>query len=105
VAAGNSFLGLLESAASQTLGEMAYSIYLLHGIVLYTTFEGVVGSAGSKRLSVFGHWAVVAAVIPALLILSCLAFCFIERPAMEKTTAAEQWLRLKASAWTRFVNV
>ena len=39
VALGNSLFGLLEHDASVFLGEVSYSIYLMHPIVLYTVFN------------------------------------------------------------------
>src|SRR5260221_2407812 len=38
IACGNTIFGILTTSTSRTLGKMAYSIYLLHGIILYITF-------------------------------------------------------------------
>ncbi len=35
IASGNSFFGLLHHPASQLLGQLSYSIYMLHGMVLF----------------------------------------------------------------------
>jgi peptidoglycan/LPS O-acetylase OafA/YrhL len=41
VAAGNSYFKILSQPGSIVLGEVSYGIYLLHGIVLYLTFNFV----------------------------------------------------------------
>ncbi|MCQ4160057.1 acyltransferase [Roseomonas sp. GC11] len=39
VACGNPYFGLLRQPASIVLGEISYSLYLLHGLVLFTAFH------------------------------------------------------------------
>jgi peptidoglycan/LPS O-acetylase OafA/YrhL len=93
VAAGNDLFGLLTRRAARKLGEMAYSIYLLHGLILYTTFIFIIGADRSRALSPLQHWAVVIAVIPALLLICHTTFRFIEYPPMQKTREVEHWLK------------
>jgi peptidoglycan/LPS O-acetylase OafA/YrhL len=93
VAAGNDLFGLLTRPAARKLGEMAYSIYMLHGLVLYATFTFIVGVPTSRTLSPLGHWAIIMAVIPALLLICHTTFRFIEYPPMRKTPAVEHWLK------------
>ena len=50
VAAGNDLCGLLNRPVSRKLGEMAYSVYLLHGLLLYATFNFVLGAARSRDI-------------------------------------------------------
>lgn len=59
IACGNNLFGILESAASRILGEMAYSIYLLHGLILFITFNFILGIQESKSLSPFIYWLTV----------------------------------------------
>lgn len=78
---GNSLLGVLTATPSLVLGEISYSIYLLHGLVLYiafTLFE-LVNVAQLNEAS-FLLWApATAAVIVAVCYLS---YALIEKPAM-----------------------
>jgi peptidoglycan/LPS O-acetylase OafA/YrhL len=89
VASGNTLFGALTSAPLRVLGEMGYSVYLLHGILLYVAFSGI----GLDRVSAFSpvqHWAVVWATVPVLLCVCRLTFRTIEAPAMaavDRTTA------------------
>lgn len=82
VACGNTVGGLLVSPASRTLGDMAYSIYLLHGLALFVTFRWLLGSATSAALSSAAHWAIIVVVTPVLVLVCRASFLAIERPAM-----------------------
>jgi peptidoglycan/LPS O-acetylase OafA/YrhL len=93
VAAGNDLFGLLTRPAARKLGEMAYSIYLLHGLILYATFILIVGAARSRALSPLEYWAIVIGSIPALLLICHTTFRFIECPPMQKTRDVENWLK------------
>ncbi len=93
IASGNSLFGLLLSPASRTLGEFAYGIYLMHGIILFITFNFVLGLPQSRALSAIQHWAVVVGVTPVLISVCFLTYTFIEHPAMQKTTGMTTWLR------------
>ena len=93
IASGNSLFGLLTSPASRTLGEFAYGIYLMHGIILFITFNFVLGLPQSRALSVLQHWVIVLAVTPVLTSVCFLTYRFIEHPAMQKTTGMTAWLR------------
>ncbi|WP_428425706.1 GNAT family N-acetyltransferase [Methylibium sp.] len=93
IAGGNSLFGLLHGPVSRTLGEMTYSIYLLHGIILFVTFNILLGVPVSGAFSPVVHWLVVAAITPVLILGAFATFRLIERPAMQRTTALAAWLR------------
>lgn len=93
IACGNTLFGALIHPVSCTIGEMAYSIYLLHGLVLFTVFRLVIGFEYAANYSPFGHWVVVALITPILLFFSFATFHFIERPAMERAKSLTTWLR------------
>ena len=94
VAGGSDLFGLLTRTAARKLGEMSHSIYMLHGVILYTTFILIVGAARSRALSPLGHWAVVViGIIPAMLLICHATFRFIEYPPMQKARDVEKWLK------------
>lgn len=94
VAGGNTLFGLLHHPLSRQLGELTYGIYLLHGLVLHTAFQLVIGPAVARGLSPLAYWGVVAALTPLLLALCWLVFRFIERPAMRSARPLlERWRR------------
>jgi peptidoglycan/LPS O-acetylase OafA/YrhL len=97
IACGNNMYGVLVSPISRTLGEMAYSIYLLHGITLFIFFNFILGITASRELTPLAHWLLVAGITPVLLSLCFLTFRYIESPAMRSTTTFTAWLRSRAT--------
>ena len=92
VASGNTIFGLLRTTASSVLGELSYSIYLLHGLLLFVTLQGAVGMPSAASLSTPAYWALVVALVPILVAGSMLTFRFIERPAIRATPHVQGWL-------------
>lgn len=93
IASGASLFGALTWSVSRFLGEQAYSLYLLHGIVLFTTFKFVVGLEPARAYSSFLYWSIIAGLTPILITFSCLTFRFIEQRCMNQSTPASKWLR------------
>lgn len=85
IAGGNDLFGLLRWRPSVLLGEISYSVYLLHGIVLFTLFHGIVGIDVAARWSPLAYSAVVVALTPVLIALCALSFVAIERPGIRAT--------------------
>lgn len=92
VACGTDLFGVLRSSTSRMLGEMAYSIYLLHGLVLFVVFRFLIGMEPSMHMSMLAHGTVVVGLVPVLIILCFAAFVFIERPAMRAAPEVSRWL-------------
>jgi len=82
IACGNSLFGLLVSPVSRVLGEISYSIYLLHGFLLFAVFTFVTGRGYAATLSAVQHWLIVVAASPLLILFCFVTFRFIEAPAM-----------------------
>lgn len=96
IASGNSLYGMLEWRASVTLGEMAYSLYLLHGLVLFVAYR-LVFAEGADRFSPVEHWAIVLGLVPVLVLL-CFTTCrLIEKPAMDAVPRWHAWLTARFS--------
>lgn len=93
ISAGNTVFGTLVSRGSRTLGEFAYGLYLLHGLILYGTFELVIGAGKAATFSVAQHWAWLTFLTPVPVTLAWLAFHTIEQPAMALTDAFAAKLR------------
>ena len=92
LASGNGLFGLLHSRAAQTLGDASYSIYLLHGLVMYVTFKLVLGVGTAAKLSVFGYWGVILLCTAVLLPLSFATFRWIESPAIRSAPRVSRWI-------------
>lgn len=94
VACGNTGFGLLLHPASRLLGDMAYSVYLLHGMLLFGLFHFVLGvDRPGAALNPTAHWAWVLALSPVVVLVSFASFRAIEAPTMRATTAVTAALR------------
>lgn len=96
VAAGNTLAGSLTWRAVRQLGEISYSVYLLHAIVLYVVVEYVLGREGVASMSAGWYWLMIAALTPLLVLLCGSTFAWIERPGMR--SVAPLMRRLTRSA-------
>ncbi|WP_240442632.1 acyltransferase family protein [Pseudomonas aeruginosa] len=67
ITAGCSIFGLLNLSVSRFFGEITYSLYLLHGIVLYVIFEIVLGNQAAKEFDTRQHWMIIYAATPFIL--------------------------------------
>lgn len=97
IASGNSLFGILASPVSRTLGELAYGIYLLHGITLFVTFNFIIGLPASSALSPISHWLIALGVTPILICICFVTFRFVERPSMQSTPIVTAWIRSKTA--------
>ena len=96
IACGNSLFGLLDLKAARFLGEISFSIYILHGIVLYVTFCMVLPRFGIEGLSPPAHWAVVLGLVPVVMGLSTLTFRNVEDKWLRAAPRLAQALRRTA---------
>lgn len=97
IANGADLFGLLSSRLSRVFGELTYSLYLLHGLLLFLCFRFVVGLSTATGLSGSGHWLVVAALTPVLMAVAFCSFRCIETPAMRQTERLTAWLRRRVA--------
>ena len=93
VASDNDFFGALRWRAPQALGNWAYSLYLLHGIALYTLLMLVMGPERAARLSSLEYAGVIAAFVPVVLTLAWASHRWIESPPMRAVPAVVSALR------------
>lgn len=78
VACGNSVFGLLDSNLSRKFGQITYSLYLIHGILLFTVFKFLLGFKLSATLSDNSYWILVGCCIFPLLFLCQITYKRIE---------------------------
>lgn len=95
IACGNNFFTILASPVSRTLGEISYSLYLLHGLALFTLFKFVIGMEEAKTLSSFAHWMWIVGLTPVLIVVCFCTFRFIERPAMRRAASLTAFIRAR----------
>lgn len=80
IALGNTLFGLLKTKASIYLGEISYSIYLLHGAVLYVLFTLLNINIGTLSLVNTLMWLPLVGVL--VLFVATATYLAIERPFM-----------------------
>ena len=82
IASGTSIFGILHAKVSHGLGELAYSIYLLHGIVLFVVINFAIGSVRAYSMSTVTYTGLIVCIVPILLGISILTFKYIEAPGI-----------------------
>ena len=80
IAFGNTFFGLLTSSAFRLLGTISFSIYLLHGIVLFFTIKFIVGYEFIQQLSDLNYLLFVLLLIPVVILISLSTYQYVELP-------------------------
>jgi peptidoglycan/LPS O-acetylase OafA/YrhL len=83
ISLNNSIFGILHWPISRKLGQITYSIYLLHGIVLYCVFHYIIGIEILKNNTVFDYWSIIAICIFPLLLICQITYKYIELPFMK----------------------
>lgn len=96
IASGNSLFGLLTFSVSRFIGEITYSIYLLHGLLLFFLFRFYFSFA--LPASALTYWLSVFSLIPILILISYFSFHLLETPAMRQTAVLTLWLRTRIEA-------
>ena len=82
IASGNNFFGILSSAFSRKFGQITYSLYLLHGILLFIIFHYIVGFEKAKTLTDIEFWSIITVSVFPLILICQLTFKYIELPLM-----------------------
>lgn len=83
IAGGADIFGLLSLPTSHRFGELAYGIYLIHGIVLFTSISFLVGRDTTASMSAPIFWMFVACLALVTLALAGLAYHYIEKPGID----------------------
>jgi peptidoglycan/LPS O-acetylase OafA/YrhL len=81
---GNSLFGLLTNPAARYLGAISYSIYLLHGIILFVTFHSLNHWVPVKTLLPIGFWSITAICTMLVIIVAGLSYRYVEYPIMQR---------------------
>jgi len=97
IAGGATMFGALLSRPSHILGEMSYSIYLLHGMLLFVSLKYIVGFEAVRHMNSFEYWAVIFSLVPLLVVISAVTYRLVEFPAMQQLPRAMRILRIRAA--------
>ena len=83
IALGNTFFGLLEHKYLKLLGDISYSTYLLHSLLLFCFFNFVFTPTFIQNKTKTEYEIFILILTPFLILMSYLGFRFIEKPFME----------------------
>jgi len=108
IASGNTLFGLLSNNTSRALGDLSYSVYLLHGFFLFVTFYFIFGIATVRTLSPGMYWLTVSGIAPILIFACFVTFNYIERPFIQRVNFADmkignlvqRWVSIAKSAFS-----
>jgi peptidoglycan/LPS O-acetylase OafA/YrhL len=92
IACGNDLFGMLSATPSRVLGDMTYSVYLLHGLLLSLVFRWIIGFQTLQAYSIAQYWTLVVALSVPLILLSYATYRWIEVPAQRATPTLARWL-------------
>ena len=81
----NSFFGILHWTISRKLGQITYSIYLVHGLILYIVFNFIIGIEKLSKYSSFDYFKVIAICIFPIILICQLSHLYIEIPFIKMT--------------------
>lgn len=95
VALGNNFFGILKMETLKFLGEICYSTYLLHGIIIFAIIYFGIGTEEIKHYNSLKYCLLIFSITPIVVILSFLGYKFIEKPFMEKSKKFNMYLKNK----------
>jgi peptidoglycan/LPS O-acetylase OafA/YrhL len=85
---GHRLLGLLTTASAKLLGAISYSIYLLHGIVLYLVLRVTNHFCPITSLDPLRYWVLIAGCGCLVVICSAISYRFIEHPFIDRSHRA-----------------
>lgn len=89
---GNDFHGLLTCRPILYLGTISYSVYVLHGIVLYLAVQELNPSLHFVVFSPVRYWAYIGGVGIIVILIASLSYRYLERPFSRRP-----WLRATAA--------
>lgn len=93
IALGNTIFGLLKKSPLLLLGEICYSTYLLHGIILFILFHIIIKQKNIINLSQIEYWLIIALLTPIVVFISYISFIYIENPGMKISRKITEKLR------------
>ena len=76
----NNFFTILHWPISRKLGQITYSFYLLHGIVLFFTFNCIIGIDKMSHFTFKEYWKIVCLCIFPTVLICQITYLYIESP-------------------------
>jgi peptidoglycan/LPS O-acetylase OafA/YrhL len=93
IACGNSLFGLLTWKPCRQLGQISYSVYLLHGLVLFSTFYFAIGFGQAASFSILQHWITICVCCVLVVIFCSFTYYYIEKPGTDSAAGLTRKIR------------
>lgn len=104
IACGNDIFGILSLRCIRSFGDIGYSAYLLHGLLLYLAFHAKTAVPFDGSLHPLQHWSTVVGLGMALVVICRLTFKYVEQPAMNAAPAVHAWMKKVSTRKTGFAS-
>lgn len=95
IASGSALWGILTARLSRELGELAYGIYLLHGLLLFISLQFILSREQVAHFTPLAHWLWLTALSPVVVTTAWLAHHWVERPGMARVARCTAALRAR----------
>jgi peptidoglycan/LPS O-acetylase OafA/YrhL len=93
IASGNDLFGILTWKPCRQLGQISYSVYLLHGLILFISFYFVLGFDQAAQLTVIEHWLVICLCSVFVMIVCSFTYYYIEKPGTDSADVVTKRIR------------
>ena len=93
IACGNDLFGILSWKPCRLLGQITYSVYLLHGLLLFILFYFILGFSQASRFTVLQHWITISICSVFVVILCSFTYYYIEKPGTESAAGLTKRIR------------
>jgi peptidoglycan/LPS O-acetylase OafA/YrhL len=80
VALGNSIFGILSLEPFRVLGDISYSVYILHGIVLYVLYTLLFPATINPQSNAYLFYGLMAVTGIVVVVISWITYSLVERP-------------------------
>lgn len=84
IACGNTIFGILTMKSTLLLGQISYSIYLLHGFILFLTFIFIINPNKAEKLPIPIYWGIICICTIAVTVICSLTYHFVEKPGIDR---------------------
>jgi peptidoglycan/LPS O-acetylase OafA/YrhL len=98
IASGNTLFGLLRMRGAIWLGEISYSIYLSHGLVLWAIMQRIVPLLPGYHHSTIWFVASAIAITPVVVLFCSASYLFIEKPLIVAGRRISERRKMRAIA-------
>jgi peptidoglycan/LPS O-acetylase OafA/YrhL len=96
---GADLFGLLVSSGWRLLGTVSYSVYLLHGSILFVLLGAVDSLCAIKSMSAWQYWLVICGCGAVVAMVSSISYRFVEYPFIQSRPVSRIAQIVRPCAW------